>query len=243
MKCSKCFPKFILAVFVVGLGFDVHAANLPVLGCLLEPSKRVAISSPVAGVIDEIPLERGSVVEQGQLLFRLRSEVQTAAVDLARVKVGFAERTSQRNAELFEDDLLSSYERDEIETEHLLAEMELKVAVEELNMRTVSSPATGVVVDKYSDVGEYVSTDPVLEIAALDPLHAEVLLPYERFREFSVGDEMTIVLAAPLAGSYKATISIIDPVIDSGSGTFRLRLEVPNQGFSIPAGVTCQLGP
>ena len=83
--------------------------DIPTLGCMLEPSKKVEISSPLASVIETIPVIRGEKVNKGQLLFKLRSGVESAGVDLASAKSNFAERNAVRNAELFGDDLLSSH--------------------------------------------------------------------------------------------------------------------------------------
>jgi len=235
--------KIILAV--TSLLFLPQAAladnTVTTLGCMLEPSKKVAVSSPIASVIDEIPVKRGQTVKKGQLLFALRSGIEKANVSLARVKANFAERSAKRNEELFGDDLLSSHERDEIETEMLVAAMELKVKKEELTMRSIYSTVAGVVIERHNNAGEYVSTNPVVEVAVLDPLYAEVLMPFERFRDFSKGQKMIISLPFPINTSHKSKITIIDPIIDAASGTFRMRLELPNKNYAIPAGVSCQL--
>lgn len=217
------------------------AQDIPTLGCMLEPSKRVEVSSPIASVIEEIQVTRGQKINKGQLLFKLHSGIESASVGLAAAKSEFAQRNAQRNAELFGDDLLSSHERDEIETEKLIAAMELKVKQEELAMRTVYSPVDGVVIDRHNNVGEYVSTKPVLEVAVLDPLFVDVLMPFERFRDFTKEQLLDVILPAPINSQHTAKITIIDPIIDSASGTFRMRLELANQNYTIPAGVACKL--
>ena len=234
--------KIILVSFLFLLPLTTSANNtVKTLGCMLEPSKKVAVSSPIASVIDNIPVKRGQKVKKNQLLFALRSGIESANVSLAQAKANFAERSAKRNEELYGDDLLSSHERDEIETEMLVAAMELKVKKEELAMRSVYSTVDGVVIERHNNAGEYVSTNPVVEVTVLDPLYAEVLMPFERFSDFSTGQTMTISLPFPINSSHEAKITIIDPIIDSASGTFRMRLELPNKNYVIPAGVSCQL--
>ena len=225
------------------LGCSVMAAGEPIntLGCILEPSKRLKISSPVPSVIEALPVDRGQRIKKGDLLFELQSGIQKAAVNLAEVKAGFASRNKERNANLYGEDLLSSHERDEIETEYLVAKMELEAAQEELALRKVYSTVSGVITDKHNSEGEYVTTEPVLELAVLNPLNVEVLMPFELFREYRVGSSLTVTLPAPVSGSYPAKIVIIDPIIDSASGTFRMRLELSNRDYKIPAGVACEL--
>jgi multidrug efflux pump subunit AcrA (membrane-fusion protein) len=40
-------------------------------------------------------------------------------------------------------------------------------------------------------------------------------------------------------GLHRAQVTVINPIVDSASGTFRVRLELPNPQYRIPAGVTC----
>jgi hypothetical protein len=47
--------------------------------------------------------------------------------------------------------------------------------------------------------------------------------------------------AAPLGGSYRAVVEVVDPVIDAASGTFGVRLRLPNPDHSIPAGIHCNV--
>jgi len=150
-----------------------------------------------------------------------------------------ARRKAERNVELYEEDLLSIHERDEIETELLMAKMELQLQEQELALRTVASPISGVVVDRLLDEGEYVNIDPVLRLATLDPLHVDLLLPSSYFGNISV-DQILFVTAAPALNKPRsARVKTVDPLIDPASSTFRVQLEMPNPGNRIPAGLRC----
>ena len=41
--------------------------------------------------------------------------------------------------------------------------------------------------------------------------------------------------------SYPATVTIVDRVADAASGTFRVRLTLPNPGHDLPAGLRCSV--
>jgi tetratricopeptide (TPR) repeat protein len=74
---------------------------------------------------------------------------------------------------------------------------------------------------------------------ALDPLHVEVVLPVSEFGTVDVGEPATVVPGAPVGGEHKATVSVVDQVIDAASGTFGVRLELPNPELKLPAGREC----
>ena len=43
------------------------------------------------------------------------------------------------------------------------------------------------------------------------------------------------------AGRSPATITVVDSVFDSASGTFGVRLDLPNRDKTVPAGVRCKV--
>ena len=217
----------------------VSGKELSALGCMLQPNKIVEISSPVSGVLEEVTVRRGDIVERGNILFRLKADVEKAGVELARVKTDFAKRKAERNMDLYEDDLLSIHERDEIETELLLSEMELILKEQELALRTVASPIAGVVVDRLQEEGEYVNVNPVIRLVALDPLHIDLLLPAQYFGKISIDQKLMISAAPAMSKSRKARVTTVDPLIDPASGTFRVQLVMENPGNRVPAGLRC----
>lgn len=220
---------------------EAETERLEILGCILEPSVKVQVSSPVAGVISDVPVTRGDHVKKGEVLFRLRAGVEAAAVEMARVKARFAERKKERNKDLFEGDLLSPHERDEIETEMRIAQSELALKEEQLALRIAYSPASGVITERHFGAGEYVSVDPVVSLATLDPLHVDLLLPAGYFGRVKKGDRLLVHPEAPVNGEYEAKVSIVDPLVDPASGTFRVRLVLPNPGVTLPAGIRCSV--
>lgn len=217
----------------------VAAHYLELLGCILEPSVKVHVSSPVPGVISDVRVRRGDHVKKGDVLFGLRDGVQAAGVELARVKARFAERKKERNKDLFQGDLLSPYERDEIETEMRIAQSELALKEAELALRIAYSPFSGVITERHFGAGEYVSVDPVISLAALDPLHVDMLLPASYFGRVKQGEILIVHPEAPVNGEYETKVSIVDPLVDPASGTFRVQLVLPNPSVKLPAGVRC----
>jgi len=216
-----------------------EGVNLSALGCMLEPSQKVAVSSPVPGVLDSVDVKRGDTVKAGKRLFQLKAGVEQEQVALAKAKADFAERKAERNKALYKDDILTMHERDEIETELLLAKSELRLRQEDAELRTVKSPISGVVVNRRYTKGEYVNVDPIIELANLNPLHVDLLLPANYFGQIKKGQYLLIKPESDLIKAKKAKVDIVDPLIDPASGTFRVQLEMDNPGNNIPAGLRC----
>lgn len=238
-------PKFKLVLngIVVSLCFSnlIKAAE-PVAGqCLLEPYMTVDLGSPVRGVLSEVLVVRGDIVNKGDIVARIDSRAQRAAVALAVSRAEFAQRRIVRNEELVKEDLLSNQEKDEMATESELALLELEQARTNLDLRNIKSPINGVVVKNVRTQGEFVDDTEILVLAQIDPLNVEVVVPVAYFGQVSEGMQATVIPEAPLDNTYTATVVVVDKVIDAASGTFRVRLQIPNKDLKIPSGLRCDL--
>jgi len=236
--------------------------------CMILASEVVEIGSPVTGRIEEIRVERGDPVEAGEVLVRLESSVERAAVRLARERarrdgelesaranLELTRKRRERALELFERDSLSLDEREQIETEAVLAaselqrarenrriaSLELEQALAALERRTLRSPVSGVVVERLMAPGEVVDEETILRVAQVDPLRVEVIVPSQLFGRVEPGDPAEVLPEAPLDAPRAAQVAIVDPVIDGASGTFGARLLLPNPDRELPAGLRCQV--
>lgn len=223
------------------LATTVFAAELPPLEGLVEPNDLVEFSSQVPGILEQVTVERGARVRRGQVLARLKSGVETSAVKVAEARVEFGKRKAVRNSELYKKQLISIHDKDELETEIQLAELELDEVRERLELRTILSTVDGVVVERTGAPGEYVGEEPFLTVAQLNPLNVELVVPVEYFDMIKLGSIAQVQLEAAVGGSHQAKVVIVDQVIDAASGTFGVRLELPNPKLKLPAGLKCQV--
>jgi len=229
----------IVVATVLVAGVRGHAEGILELEGMLEPSEVVELSSQVPGIIDEITVDRGDRVQKGEVLALLKSGVERAAVDLARAKVDFVKRKLVRNEELFRKKLISMHEKDELETEITLSELAKKEAMERLRLRTIQSPVDGIVVKRIGAPGEYIGEGSIMTLARIHPIYVEVIAPVEYLGLIRKGMKAEVISESPAGGRYQVRVSVVDHVVDAGSGTFGVRLELPNPNYTIPAGLKC----
>lgn len=235
---------------------------------LIEPRMVVKVGSAVRGVLVKVVVDRGDMVKKGQVLATLQSDVERATMELARVRsenkaaikgkqeeLQFAKRNQERRKDLYDQRALPYNEWDEVVTKKILAEhglaearerqilgkLELNQATAVVNRLTIRSPLTGVVVDRYLSPGEYVEDQPIMQLAQIDPLYVEVILPVSKLGSVKEGMQATIRPEMPVGGDYTARVKIVDKVVDAASGTFGVRLELPNPGYKLPAGLKCKV--
>jgi RND family efflux transporter MFP subunit len=270
MTGRRCTGRVALALLAVLVAAGPEAAGAPAdLDCLIQPHEIVAVSSAVEGLVEVITVDRGDLVERGAVLATLESSAERAAVALAKaraemesalkssqVRVDFGVRRFVRTEEMFKRDLVPLKEMDEAETGKVLAELALLEAQENrrlaeldyerakaaLALRTVRSPITAVVVERLRSVGETTNESPLIRLAQIDPLRVEVFVPVALLGSIRIGMQGVVTPEAPLNGtSYNARVSVVDRVVDAASGTLGVRLELPNPGYRLPAGLKCKV--
>ncbi|OGR19371.1 MAG: hypothetical protein A2X81_12715 [Desulfobacterales bacterium GWB2_56_26] len=231
---------------------------------LIEPCEMVNVGTPVQGVVDSINVQRSNTVKKGEPLVLLEASVENATMERARAmatgkgelelekeKLAFALRSLAR-AEAA-GDALSAEEREQAASEVALARARLQKAEENqvlarldlararalLDQRTIKSPISGIVVDRFIAPGEFVDDQPLLRLAQLDPLRVEVILPAEKFKEIAAGMKAQVRPEDGEGMTYLSTVVIVDKIIDPASGTFAVRLELPNPDYRVPSGLKC----
>lgn len=236
------------------------------LDCLVKPEMYVELSSPVDSVLEEFLVETGDTVSKGQPLVRLEASVEKARVKLARlharsasdvqnrkVQLKYAKRYAKRMNDLFAQNSVSQFEKDKAETEVELAQIELDKAIEQTNiarvnlelaqtqlaLKTIKSPIDGIVVDRYTMVGESVTDRAIMKLAKIDPLTVELIAPTEYFGLIQAGMDVDIHPEQPANQLFKATVTLVDQLIDPASGTFTVRMELPNPDEKLVGGVNC----
>jgi RND family efflux transporter MFP subunit len=237
--------------------------------CLMDATQRVKLGASVTGLIRSVEVSRGDVVRRGQLVAQLASEVEEANLALARVRAendapvasaeqraDYARRRAGRLERLRAGNAVSEREYDEAATEARVAALtlrdaqmnlqaaraELLRAEEQVAQRRILSPVDGIVVERHLAGGEYLHEQAqLLTLAQIDPIHVEVFLPVSYFGQVKLGDIAIVLPEAPVGGSHAAEVSVVDRVMDAASGTFGVRLRLPNPDLSLPAGLRCRI--
>jgi RND family efflux transporter MFP subunit len=237
--------------------------------CLIQPKVTLKLGTQVPGLIREMLVDRGAVVKKGDVIARLESGVEAAAVLLAearasnessvrsgQAKVDYQKRKEERMKALRKNDTVAFSAADEAETLARVAENELEEARvnlqmaqtelvrarEILNQRIVRSPIDGVVMARTLGPGEYAfDQGHLVTVAQIDPLYVEVYVPLKQFGRIRIGMQAEVYPEDPVGGVHKAVVTVVDQVFDAASGTIGVRLELPNPGYLIPAGLKCQV--
>lgn len=204
-------------------------------------------------------VQLNSGVEQAALAGARYRAIMEGQVRSSEARLNYARDKHRRRDELSRQNFTSAQDRDDAYAEMRVAEAELveakdnrelsaletKRLEELLRQRTLTSPFNGIVTEVMQHPGELAQTGegarPILRMAQIHPLRVEVVLPVALYASLKQGAPAEVEAEAPSKGRYKANVQIVDKVVDSASGTFGVRLELPNPSGNILAGVKCRV--
>ncbi|NND90633.1 MAG: efflux RND transporter periplasmic adaptor subunit [Granulosicoccus sp.] len=234
----------------------------------MEPMVVTEVGSPVQGVIKHLLVDRSDSVTRGQPIIELEAGAETINLAAAKTRANMQSEVSAREADLalarlnldrmqklHDQNLVPTQKWDEAHAQKLVASAALVQALESLKLaqiesrraeqllaqKTILSPIDGVVVAQLVFPGEFVYDNPLITLAQLDPLRIEVVLPARLFGKFKPGDTALIQPEIEHEEPLHATVQVVDRLLDTRSGTFGVRLTLPNPELSIPGGQKCQL--
>lgn len=236
--------------------------------CIVTPSKVTDVTAATSGRLAEVLVDRSNQVSAGEVIATLDADVERAAlavakaranmkseIHLGKINYAFGVQRQERLESLNVNKVASNQDLDDATRDAALAAWNLQQAKDlrnlrrlekaraeaQLDQRTVTSPITGVVLERYKNKGEYVEDQPIVRIAQLDPLYVETIVPISIFGRIQEGAQAEVSLVTSDGASVAARVKAVDRIGDAAAGTFGVRLELPNPSGEIPAGVKCSV--
>lgn len=233
------------------------------------PSKQVTLNAPIDGKLMEILFEEGDPIHQGDLLARMDDTEQRVVVESARLqseseaeinKAKFALDEAlvmlERATETFQKDAASEWEvrraqlqKDQADADlriaqdrKMLAGVNLELEQARLNRLRVLAPFDGEVIERKAEPGATLTrTDPVLIVAALNPLEAHINLPVGVFDRLKVGRVYQLDAGDPINSTLPGKLKHVYRIIDTASETVRCVFTIDNPDAKLIAGFPVRL--
>lgn len=201
----------------------------------VQADQDVVVSAEESGVVRAILVDKGSLVQAGQALFRLDDEILKAQVAQAQALASMARETWERRKRLYEEDRVGSE----------LAYLEAKYAAEQANAnltllqerlaRTViRAPIAGVLDSREIEVGTMVGAGtPVARIVDSDPVKITGGVPERYAADVRTGADATVAFDVLPDQEFQGRIAYVGAVVNPGNRTFPVEFRLPNPGGAI----------
>ena len=200
----------------------------------LEAERWVDVRSRTSGQVVGIVREEGDRVRKGAVMARL--DADAAGLQLAQRQVAYDEaaRSFEREDEMYRRNLVSKERFESAKTNRARTRAQLDEAKLRLSYTTVVSPISGVVTARNIEIGNTVTNNQVLfSVADFDPLLARIRIPEKEMGRIVVGQEARVTVESAPGRSFEGRVKMISPVVDPGSGTFKVTIEIPRRDAGV----------
>lgn len=201
----------------------------------LEPRSESQVVAKTSGVALAVFAEEGQQVRAGQTLVRLdaaRSALQAAqtAAQMRKLEANYA-----RARTLAAEKLISANDNDQLRYDLENARAANRLANLELSYANVTAPISGVVAQRSIKPGNFVQINtPILRIVDTSRLEAVLNVPEREIAVLKAGLPVRMTVDALPGKTFEGVVDRVAPVVDSGSGTFRVIASFAGGGLLQP---------
>jgi len=189
----------------------------------LEARAESMVVAKTSGIALDVGVEVGDTVRAGDVLVRLDGaraalEVAKSAAQMRKLESNYA-----RSQQLAAQQLVSANDNEQLRFDLENARAANRLANLELSWATVTAPISGVVAERMIKTGNFVQANtPILRIVDVARLEAELNVPERELATLAAGLPVKLSVDALPGRTFEGRIDRVAPVVDSGSGTFRV---------------------
>lgn len=205
-----------------------------------QPDRQTALRAEVSGQIAEVLVDKGAMLDDGQLVARFDASDLEAQVAQAEAEVDRADREF-RNAESLRDRGIATEDRvSQARATLAAAEAQLTRARTQLEDAEIRAPFAGRLNELSIDAGEFVSAGTeVGRVLDRDPLTVVIQIPQQALSRVAEGQAARIRF---ITGEERdGTVVFLGENADAETRTFRAEIEVANPDSALPSGLSAQV--
>ena len=197
----------------------------------LEALGESQVVAKTSGVALAVLVEEGQVVRAGQALVRLDPDRPRLQVAQAAAQMHKLENNYRRAQQLVEQRMISANDVDQIKYDLENARAVYRAASLELSYTTITAPISGVVASRSIKSGNFVQINsPIIRIVDSSRLEATLNVPEREIAKLKPGQAVGLAVDALPGKQFTGTVDRVAPVVDNGTGTFRVVASFPGNG-------------
>ena len=217
----------------------------------LKPDEEVRVTTEVDGIVRKIHVDEGTNVSVGTLLaeindtdYVLNVKFSEAALRQAEAQQVNARRSFKRLHALYQEELITKQQFDDISTKVALADAALEsaratlsISREKLSRTKIYSPITASVKEKKVSVGDFVRNGtPLFQIIKTNPLKLRFSISEKDAAGLKTGQDVAFTVDAHSNQKFHGKISLLYPNVEEKTRTLQAEAIVPNEGQILKPG-------
>jgi len=202
----------------------------------------IGLTTEAAGIVREIHFEAGQRVERGTVLVSLDDEVDRAALETLRAAARLAQVQFDRAADLLPQRAVSQSAYDEAKASLDAARAEVARQEAVIRRKSIRAPFDGILGIRQIDIGQYVEPGQrLVSLQSLHPIYVDYTLPERHLSELAIGQEVAVELDALPGEVHRGRITAIEPGVDEGTRSVRVRATLDNPDGRLRPGMFAEV--
>ena len=183
----------------------------------LLPIEQSKLSFEIPGKINEINVDVGDSVTQGQILAKLDNREALAKANQARASYDLSKQVLERFEDLREQGHISIQDLDKAKSDFIIAKSQYEFFKVKLEQTNLVSPFNGVIQNRFLDTGTVINSGiPILEIIDSNYVEAHISVPVIYLEDMQINQEYDFEFDGEIV---KATFSKLAPMSPGGSNS------------------------
>lgn len=208
----------------------------------VESDEIVQIVSEINAIVVSLPFTEGRPVARGAVIARLEAKETAAEAARASAQRELAQSNTQRAQKLYEQEVISQSQLDDLRTGLKVAEANENLARARLAKTVVRAPFSGSLGRRRVSSGSYLKAgDVITELARIDEMRVTFAAPERYLARLKPGSAVSISTPAFPGESFAGKIAVVDPVIDPESRSVQLVARVPNPNHKLHSGMSANV--
>jgi len=204
----------------------------------IEAFADATVIAKVGGEVRDIMVEEGDDVKSGDVLARLDGDRLRLEKEQAEANLRKLQRDYQRNVDLSDRGLVSAGDFEKIQYEMEALQATFDLAALELGYTEIRAPIDGIISERFIKIGNTIEVNaPAFQVTSLEPLVSYLHVPEREFRRMGTGQDAVIHIDALAGSAFHAGVSRVSPVVDPGTGTFKITIEVSDPSRRLKPGM------
>ncbi len=226
------------AVKVASPSVETITASVQYTGSMTA-IRQAGVYSKVVGNLENVYVNIGDVVHEGQLLAMIDTTLLAQQYAQAAATFHNAELQYQRSKDLYTQNLGSKQDEDNAEAAMLVAKANAENAATQLSYARITAPFSGVITQRFLDPGAVVtaSNATLFTLMNLDSMRVLVNVLEKDIPQVTVGKEADIMVDAYPDRHFAGRVARTSDAVDPATRTLTAEIDASNRDHALKPGM------
>lgn len=208
----------------------------------VQEEEGTAVSFSTAGTLKNLTVKPGDRVAAGQVIGKLDDSSLKSAYEIAKATLAQAQDGYNRMKILHDSNSLPDVKWVDIQQKLIQAQNAVDIAKNALDDATLKAPFSGIISEKYADVGQVVAPGiPVVKLVTVARVKAAISVPENEISQFKLGQKAEINVLSVGKKNYTGKLTEKGISANSLSRAYDVKFTIDNPKGELLPGMICNV--